>query len=206
MARKPCDAPRVRPFEAEVRPLMPTLQRMALWFTRDQERAQDLVQETLMKAYCGWKSFDPEQAKLITWIGAIMRNAYIDECRRGQLPTIDMETAEVNALLEPFCNDRFLEETEQRPTRISSEVLTAIRALPKKFRLPLVLADLADVDYADIADRLHLPLGTVKTHVFRAREMLGVALAEYAERRGYPSIITVRFLKNREKKDRLTYR
>lgn len=158
--------------------------RVALRLTRDQTDADDLVQEAVLKAYRGFDGFTPgTNAK--AWLLTIVRNTFINEYRRRsrQPPTLDLDTAEAVGAFP-------LEELEDPLARffdqiVDDEVLRAIDDLPEVFRETLVLSDVEGLDYAEVARMLDVPVGTVKSRLFRGRRQLKARLYRYAVEMGY---------------------
>lgn len=158
--------------------------RVALRLTRDQTDADDLVQEAVLKAYRGFDGFTPgTNAK--AWLLTIVRNTFINEYRRRsrQPPFLDLDTAEAVGAFP-------LEELEDPLARffdqiVDDEVLRAIDDLPDVFRETLVLSDVEGLDYAEVARMLDVPVGTVKSRLFRGRRQLKARLYRYAVEMGY---------------------
>ncbi|MGH7676619.1 MAG: sigma-70 family RNA polymerase sigma factor [Gemmatimonadales bacterium] len=179
----PADARRDS-FEREALVHLDALHRVALRLTGNAADADDLVQETLLKAYRGWDSYQPgTNAK--AWLLTILRHAFINEYRRrSRRPeTVDVET------IEPFAvfHDVKMEDPQGAffDRIVDDEVLRAIDALPEAFRETLVLSDVEGMNYQDIARILDVPVGTVKSRLFRARRMLQARLYDYAVEMGY---------------------
>lgn len=150
--------------------------------------AVDLSQDVFLKAYSALASYRP-QYPFPAWLFRIARNAAIDEIRRRRLTTVPLdaplETEEGSVGRQvageaPGPEELFLEG------EFKARLEAAVARLPEKYREPLVLRHAADMSYEEIADALELPLGTVKTRIFRAREALRSslnALDAEAERR-----------------------
>ena len=172
-----------RPFDAEALPHLDALYRVALRLTGDPTQAEDLVQDTMLKAYRSWRQYRPgTNAK--GWLLTILRNTFINDYRRRKLEPVatDLETVEPHALY------RRVEDVDPEGTFFSQivdeKVLEAVDALPPEFREVLVLSDMEGMSYAEIAEALHIPVGTVKSRLFRGRRLLQAALYEYAVETG----------------------
>jgi RNA polymerase sigma-70 factor (ECF subfamily) len=171
-------------FEREAIPHLDTLYRVALRFTADPAKAQDLVQDTMFKAFRSWHRYQPG-TNVRAWLLTILRNTFINEYRREKQrgPTVDIETAETfslfNEVQEEDPEGRFFDKI------VDDEVLRAIDALPDEFRETLVLSDLEGMTYQEIADVTGVPVGTVKSRLFRARRALQKRLYDYAVEMGY---------------------
>lgn len=179
----PADDRRVR-FEREALVHLDTLYRVARRLTGDGADADDLVQDTLVKAYRGWDTFTPG-SNARAWLLTILRNAFINEYRRrSRRPeTVPLDTAEAAAALPETEPDdpqtRFFDRI------VDDEVLRAVDALPEVFREAVVLSDIEGLDYGEIARVLDVPVGTVKSRLFRGRRMLKAKLYRYAVEMGY---------------------
>jgi RNA polymerase sigma-70 factor (ECF subfamily) len=176
--------PATRSFDDEALPHLDALYRVALRLTGDPARAEDLVQDTMLKAYRSWRQYRPgTNAK--GWLLTILRNTFINDYRRRKLEPVamDLEAAEPHAI--------FRDAAEADPEGaffaqiVDRKVIEAIDALPTEFREVLVLSDVEGLSYAEIAETLQVPVGTVKSRLFRARRQLQVALYAHAVEMGY---------------------
>jgi RNA polymerase sigma-70 factor (ECF subfamily) len=171
-------------FEADVLPQLDSLYRLALRLTTDPTRAEDLVQDTVLKAFRSWQSFQPGTS-IRSWLFTILRNTFINDYRRRQREPIPMDLDAAESL----ATFRAAEDEDPEGTYfnqiVDAKVLEAIDALPEDFREVLVLSDVENMSYAEIARMLSLPVGTVKSRLFRARRQLQKALREHAVEMGY---------------------
>jgi RNA polymerase sigma-70 factor (ECF subfamily) len=171
-------------FEKEALPHLDTVYRVALRFTGEPAKAQDLVQDTMFKAFRSWHRYQPG-TNVRAWLLTILRNTFINEYRREKQrgPTVDIATAETfslfNEVQEEDPEGRFFNQI------VDDEVLRAIDALPDEFRETLVLSDLEGMTYQEIAEVTKVPVGTVKSRLFRARRALQRRLYDYAVEMGY---------------------
>ncbi|MEX0602949.1 MAG: sigma-70 family RNA polymerase sigma factor, partial [Bacteroidota bacterium] len=141
---------------------------------REKEEVEDLTQEAFIKAFTSLATFNEEYA-FSTWLYKIATNNCIDYIRRKKLQkfSIDkpIESKDSDFSFElpdsTYAPDRGMIETQRK--RLFEE---AIRSLPPKYRQVILMRHAEEMEYQDIADALKLPLGTVKAHIFRAREML----------------------------------
>ncbi|HYL29053.1 MAG TPA: sigma-70 family RNA polymerase sigma factor [Gemmatimonadales bacterium] len=177
-------APDRSAFEAEVLPQLDSLYRLALRLTTDPSRAEDLVQDTVLKAFRSWQSFQPG-TNIRSWLFTILRNTFINDYRRRQREPIAMDLDAV----EPHAAFRAAQDEDPEGTFFSqivdAKVLDAIDALPEDFREVLVLSDIENMSYAQIAEVLGVPVGTVKSRLFRARRQLQEVLYDHAVEMGY---------------------
>jgi RNA polymerase sigma-70 factor, ECF subfamily len=169
---------------------MGSLYTAALRMTRNPADAEDLVQETYLKAYRGFAGFQ-EGTNLRAWLYRILTNTYINAYRAKQRRPDEQELDEVEDLylyrrlggLEAAAIGRSAED-ELMDSFTEAEVKAAIEALPEHFRLPVILADVEGFAYKEIADILDVPVGTVMSRLHRGRKGLQKALYEFAVSRG----------------------
>jgi RNA polymerase sigma-70 factor, ECF subfamily len=161
------------------RPLFSLLYRMV----RDRELAEDLAQETFVKALNAIESYRPE-FKFSSWIFKIANNAAIDHLRRRELDTLSLEGSpqaetpeaiEATALQIGDRQESALDEVEAR--ELGGQIEAAIAQLRPEYRSCILLRHVEGRAYEEIAEILNLPLGTVKTYIHRARNELRQALA-----------------------------
>jgi RNA polymerase sigma-70 factor (ECF subfamily) len=165
------------------RPVFSLVYRMV----RDRELAEDLAQETFVKALNAIESYRPE-FKFSSWIFKIANNAAIDHLRRRELDTLSLdgsphaetpEAIEATALQIGDRQETALEEVEAR--ELGGEIETAIARLRPEYRSCILLRHVEGRAYEEIAEILGLPLGTVKTYIHRARNELRLSLAHLKE-------------------------
>jgi RNA polymerase sigma-70 factor, ECF subfamily len=164
-------------FESEAMPHAASLFRIALWLTRDQTEAEDLLQETLTEALTSFHRF-AQGTNCRAWLVSIMYHRQSKKRRsatRLQLVSdVDGRVAETVAFEPP---------TPQNVT--DEEVLGALKSLPRTFQEAVVLADVEELSYKEIAAALDVPVGTVMSRISRGRKLLRAALASYAEGYGF---------------------
>jgi RNA polymerase sigma-70 factor (ECF subfamily) len=171
-------------FEREALVHLDALYRVALRLTGNASDADDLVQETMLKAYRAWDQYQ-RGTNAKGWLLTILRHAFINEYRRR---TRHPETVDLDAI-EPFAV--FDEVQEEDPQGrffdqiVDDEVLRAIDQLPEQFREAVVLSDVEGLSYEEVARILSVPIGTVKSRLFRARRQLQAKLYDYAVEMGY---------------------
>ncbi|GBD06885.1 ECF RNA polymerase sigma factor SigR [bacterium HR21] len=178
---------RYRDFEREALPHLDAVYSFALYLCRDRELARDLTQETYLRAWQSWESFQPG-TNCKAWLLTITRNLYITHYRRRQrspetLPYTEQEDEE--ELPPPLEAATPSVEEELSRTALDEEVLRALNALPESFRTIVILCDLEDLSYEDVARMLGVPVGTVRSRLHRARARLAQLLQEYARHRGW---------------------
>ncbi|HET7789282.1 MAG TPA: sigma-70 family RNA polymerase sigma factor [Gemmatimonadales bacterium] len=180
----PVDQAKREAFEREALVHLDALHRVALRLSGNASDADDLVQETLLKAYRAWDQYQPgTNAK--GWLLTILRNAFINEYRRRSRhpETVDLDS------IEPFAVFEDVQDKDPQGAFfdriVDDEVLRAIDALPLAFRETVVLSDVEGLPYQEVAKILDVPVGTVKSRLFRARQMLQAKLYQYAVSMGY---------------------
>lgn len=147
------------------------------------ERAEDLVQETALRAFRGYGSLrSPKKTK--TWLFQILYNTQINEFhRQSREPTADVELNE--ALLESMETTPCVTPEEQFFAQLlDSELQQALEDLPIEFRTTIWLSDIEELSYKEIAEITNCPAGTVASRLYRGHRLLRERLREYAERRG----------------------
>lgn len=175
---------RRRAFEAEALPHLDTLYRVALRLAADESRAEDLVQETMLKAYRSWHQYE-RGTNARAWLLTILRHTFINEYRREkhrgpQVDVADVERYTVfDEVQETDPEGRFFDQI------VDAKVLEAVQALPDEFREAVILSDLEGLSYAEIAETTGVPVGTVKSRLYRGRQALQKQLYEYAVEMGY---------------------
>jgi len=173
---------RVR-FEEEALALADQVYRVARRLVGSREEAEDLVQETYARAFRSWRSYTPG-TNLRAWLLRILTNLNIDRGRRVQRSP-DMQPLEegdyylANKVAEAQ-GEQALEE-ERSVERLSQDsIVSALSELPHDFRDVVVLVDIGEFSYADAAQILDVPIGTVMSRLHRGRRRLKTALAEGA--------------------------
>lgn len=180
------DAERREVFVRDVVPYLDPMYSAALRYTRNPADADDLVQETFAKAYDKFHQFRPG-TNLKAWLYRIMTNSYINRYRRQQRRP-DEVSADADGDFSLY--DRIAETThasaehEVLAQLTDVEVKQAMSDLPEPFRIAVYLADVEGFSYADIAQIMDTPIGTVMSRLHRGRSRLQRALYSYAEQRG----------------------
>ena len=173
-------------FEKIMVPHMDVLYSYGLYLTNDQDVASDLLQETYLKAFRFFDKFE-EGTNAKAWLYRIMRNTFINEYRRvKRLPDM-VEYDEQISSYQMLPRDE--EETDLKGEingeMFDDEIAGAISSLPEKFKSVIVLRDVEDLPYEEIAGALDIPIGTVRSRLHRARALLYSKLKSYARLRGY---------------------
>jgi RNA polymerase sigma-70 factor (ECF subfamily) len=180
-------------FEVEALPHMDALLRTALRMTKNQTDAEDLVQETMVKAYRFWDKFE-SGSNCRAWLFKIMTNIFINEYRsKSRTPvSVNMDDIDDNFLYGQLSTMTPEKNPEQElfAKIFDDDVKKAIEELPDDFRLVVVLSFLEGFSYQEIADIVDLQLGTVKSRLHRGRKLLQKKLFDYAVKNGYIKDLT----------------
>jgi RNA polymerase sigma-70 factor, ECF subfamily len=161
----------------------------AMRLTRNERDAEDLVQDALLRAYRFFDRFE-RGTNIKAWLFKILTNTFINRYRRSSKERTLVEGPEQEAVQEQVVS-RAAAEAASDPERwyfdrvLSEDVLKAVDALPIDFRMVVILADLQEFSYREIADVLDVPVGTVMSRLFRGRRLLQKALAGYAAESGF---------------------
>jgi RNA polymerase sigma-70 factor (ECF subfamily) len=181
--------PRAWDFKAATMPFMDALYNTAYRMTRNAQDAEDLVQETYFKAYRYYDKFQ-EGTNLKAWLFRIMKNTFINNYRKNQRVPPQSDFADLEGGLESRVRDdaagRIKNPEEEFLTNIVDEqVQEAMDSLPTDYRMAVVLADLENFSYKEIAEILEVPVGTVMSRLYRGRKLLEEAMLQYAREHGY---------------------
>jgi RNA polymerase sigma-70 factor, ECF subfamily len=175
-------------FERDVLPLLPNLYAAALRMTRNPADAEDLVQDTYLRAFRGFSGFK-EGTNLKAWLYRILTNSFINTYRKKQRQPQTVEGPD--DLDEWYLFDKLggrnvelSAETEVLDKIPDEAVKAALESLPENFRLPVLLADVEGFSYKEIAEIMDTPIGTVMSRLHRGRKALQKALWDTAKERG----------------------
>lgn len=181
-----------RRFEAELMPVIDALYNFAFRLTLDEDDANDLVQETFLKAYRFFDYFE-QGTNAKAWLFRILKNSFINEFRRKSKQPAKVDYSEI----EGYYNSEEVESdadaggstTDLRAQvsqdLIGDEVARALNSLPIDFRTVIILCDLEGFTYEEMAKILDIPIGTVRSRLHRARQSLKEKLSRYARNMGY---------------------
>jgi RNA polymerase sigma-70 factor, ECF subfamily len=179
-------------FQRDALPLLDSLYGAALRMTRNPADAEDLVQDTMLRAYRAFDRFEPG-TNLKAWLFRIMTNAYINTYRKRQrepqkVSSDDVEEFDLYRELKDH-DPRFSETPESLvlDSLVDSDILQAIEDLPDQFRLAVVLSDIEGFSYAEMAEIMDVPMGTVMSRLHRGRKALQKRLWQLARDRGITS-------------------
>ncbi len=170
-------------------PYRDQLFKSALRMTRSMEDAEDLIQETYLKAYKYYERF-AEGTNFKAWLFKIMKNTFINSYRKRKLqpPHVDFDDVQEGleeCLVEQGQGTDLNPELGLLQIEMDHEVRQSLLALPHDYKMVVLLADLEGFSYKDIADILQVPVGTVMSRLYRGRRMLERALLTYGRRYNY---------------------
>ena len=175
-------------FERDAMQYAPQLYSAALRMTRNPAEAQDVVQETFLKAYRAYHSYT-EGTNLKAWLYRILTNTYINTYRKAQRRPSEVELGELQDLylykrLGEASGASQSAEADMLDDFVDTDIIDALESLPEAFRMPVLYADVEGFSYKEIAEILDVPIGTVMSRLHRGRKALQKKLWELAEQHG----------------------
>jgi RNA polymerase sigma-70 factor (ECF subfamily) len=178
-------------FHEEALPHMDAVFRFGLRLSGSRDQAEDLVQETFLRAFRSWEKYTPgTQCK--SWLFTICRNVFLRQRERGQRHD-EIVSENVDRSSGPFevVNPVWVKAVKADPegdffdSIVDEVVLGHIQDLPEDYKTAVILSDLEGLSYQEIADMMDVPVGTVKSRLFRGRRILQKVLYDYAVSEGY---------------------
>jgi len=177
-------------FERQAMVHVDALYGAAYRLTRNARDAEDLVQDSLLRAYKFWDSFQ-QDSNCKAWLLRIVTNTFINEYQRKKRSreVLDAATAEQDAtdgvLVQTSARDKQSPDQALLSASVSDDVQRALEQLPDDFRTAVILCDMQGLSYKEIADIMETPVGTVMSRLFRGRKLLATTLRDFAVAEGY---------------------
>ena len=183
------DEARIQAFEQQALPLMPQLYGAALRWTRNPSDAEDLVQEAFAKAFVAWGQFQ-QGTNLKAWLYRIMTNTHInmynkkakDQAKGGLDELEDWQLGSAESVTALSTRSAELEAIDNLP---SDTIRKALHDIPEEFRMVVYYAVVDGLPYAEIAEIMDTPVGTVMRRLHRGKKLLKKLLTDYARQEGY---------------------
>lgn len=174
-------------FNEEILPHLDAMYNFALRLTADPNDAEDLVQDTIVKAYRFFDSYE-KGTNAKAWLFRILKNSYINTYRKKSKKPNQVDYDEVATFYETIRDERTdTSDLEDRMFRelIDDHISKALDQLPEDFRTVVLLCDVEGFTYEEIANMLDVPIGTIRSRLHRGRNLLRSELIDYAERKGF---------------------
>lgn len=176
-------------FERAILDHAPSLMAVACRLGRNRAEAEDLVQDTLVKALRARGQYE-SGTNLKAWLLKILKNTFINRYRRSGLEKTILEGPDADPLADGWIGAstlRAMRDPEGQALRsvIGEEIVRALDAMPEEFRMVVVLADVEELSYKEIADLMGCPIGTVMSRLHRGRRLLKSSLVEHARALGF---------------------
>ncbi len=174
-------------FQKEMIPHMSLLYNYALRLTNNEDDAKDLIQDTFLKAYRFIDKYQHDtNAK--AWLFRILKNSFINNYRKNSRTPDQVEYSEVEEFVD-LMRDQSVPSTDLRrdmyDNLLGDDVVRAMESLNEEFRTIIILSDLEEMTYEEIAEILEIPLGTVRSRLHRARKAMQEKLYSFAVKHGY---------------------
>jgi RNA polymerase sigma-70 factor (ECF subfamily) len=178
---------RYKEFEEEALPHMDSLYNFAFKMTGSSDEADDLVQETYLKAFRFFDSFE-KGTNCKAWLFRIMKNSYINDYRKiknspDRVDYDDIQNFYENIKSSEVKTDHLVEDVYSK--LLDDDISIALDSMPEDFRTVILLSDIEGFTYEEIAEFIDCPVGTVRSRLHRARKMLYTKLYKYASEKGF---------------------
>jgi RNA polymerase sigma-70 factor (ECF subfamily) len=174
-------------FDNEVIPHLDSLKSFALKMTNDLDESEDLVQDTLLKAFRFFDGFE-KGTNAKAWLFQIMKNSFINNYRKTNREPLKVDYDDVQNFYEKIKSEDVNTqhyENDAFSDVLNDELVNALSILPDDFRTIVFLSDVEGYTYEEIADFIDCPVGTVRSRLHRARKMLYALLFQYAQENGF---------------------
>jgi RNA polymerase sigma-70 factor, ECF subfamily len=174
-------------FEDEMLPHLDAIYNFALRLTTDPNDAEDLVQDTIVKAFRFFNSYE-KGTNAKAWLFRILKNSYINNYRKKSKQPHQVDYDEISTFYETVRSEQS-NTTDMEDIMygqlLDDDVTRALERIPEDFRTVVLLCDVEGFTYEEIANMLDVPIGTIRSRLHRGRNLLRAQLVEYADKRGY---------------------
>lgn len=172
-------------FEHEALPWFDDVYRFALSLTRDEFEADDVVQDTFLRAFRSWHTYLPG-SDCRRWLFTICRNVFLRSRERTR-PTVDLDSSDIDSLTADSAFAPWVRERDELYARLdlAPAIDGALAKIPEPFRSTLIIVDVEDQSYESAAEMLGVPIGTVRSRLFRGRRLMQEQLQTYAADAGF---------------------
>lgn len=183
------DIKKQQDFEDEMLPHLDAIYNFALRLTTDPNDAEDLVQDTIVKAFRFFNSYE-KGTNAKAWLFRILKNSYINNYRKKSKQPHQVDYDEISTFYETIRSEQS-NTTDMEDIMygqlLDDDVTRALERIPEDFRTVVLLCDVEGFTYEEIANMLDVPIGTIRSRLHRGRNLLRAELIEYADKRGYTS-------------------
>ncbi|MCH8567770.1 MAG: sigma-70 family RNA polymerase sigma factor [Balneolales bacterium] len=181
------DIQKQKDFNEEMIPHLDAIYNFALRLTTDPNDAEDLVQDTIVKAFRFFNSYE-KGTNAKAWLFRILKNSYINNYRKKSKQPHQVDYSEISQYYESIRSEQSettdLEDLMFREM-LDDDVTSALTELPEDFRTVVLLCDVEGFTYEEIANMLDVPIGTIRSRLHRGRNLLRARLLDYAEKKGF---------------------
>jgi RNA polymerase sigma-70 factor (ECF subfamily) len=177
-------------FRVEMLPHLESMYNFALHLTNDHDDAEDLVQDTMVKAYRFFTSYE-KGTNAKAWLYRILKNSFINRYRKISKMPAQVDFEEISTFYETVRSEQ-TETTDMQELYfrgiMGDEITKALEKLPEDFRTVVIMCDIEGFTYEEIANMLDVPIGTIRSRLHRGRNLLRNLLETYAQGHGYPLV------------------
>lgn len=177
-------------FRVEMLPHLESMYNFALHLTNDHDDAEDLVQDTMVKAYRFFSSYE-KGTNAKAWLYRILKNSFINRYRKISKMPAQVDFEEISTFYESVRSEQ-TETTDMQELYfrgiMGDEITKALAKLPEDFRTVVIMCDIEGFTYEEIANMLDVPIGTIRSRLHRGRNLLRTLLEQYAQGHGYPLV------------------
>lgn len=174
-------------FNEEILPHLDAIYNFALKLTANNDDAEDLVQDTIVKAYRFFSSYE-KGTNAKGWLFRILKNSYINNYRKESKQPGKVDYNEIEPFYESIRSEQSNTtdlESQMYGDMMDDDVTIALNRIPEDFRTVVLLCDIEGFTYEEIANMLDVPIGTIRSRLHRGRNLLKAKLTDYANRHGY---------------------